>query len=413
MIAVQKKKGEASIFSKKQPSIWQNANFIILLFSGAVLAFGSKIYELALPLILYHVTNSPVVMSLMKGIEFLPNLLLAMFIGVFVDRSRKKAWSLWTVFLQIIILFVLFFSMRNGTPPLILFYVCGFFLMTCSYAFFNGRASIVKLALPTEMLTTANASFNFIFTFIGIMGPAITGLILMFSSLNSGILLTAVSFSIAFVILQFLKFDEAPSLAAREGFWREFKEGWIELYRNQTLWLITITVIFMNSTAGMVDTTIVFYAKDVMKLSDAELGLLLSFAGIGGLLGSLAIGRIRHKWRTGVIVTMSTLLTGLTYLMLFTNENYAWTASAILLNGFLGTISSVCIWTFRQESTPHHLIGRISGITGSVFKLSMPFAIFASGWISEISRPEVVFLIAFAGNLIIFLFCRFSALWKK
>lgn len=348
----------------------------------------------------------------MRGIEFLPNLLLAMFIGVLVDRAHKKRWSLWAISFQILILFGLFFSIEWGIHSNLLFYLCGFLLMTFSYAYFNARASIVKLSLPNEMLTSANASFNFIFTLIGIMGPAITGVILMLSSLHVGLLITAMAFVFVFLILLMLRTDESLSRSVKEGFWKELKEGWVELYRNKTLWLITITVIFLNSTAGMVDTTVIFYAKDVLKLTDAKLGLLLSFAGIGGLIGSLLVGKVRKRWSTGPIMVVTTLLIGLSYILLF-SKIYFVVGMGLLLNGLFSTISSVCIWTFRQESTPQQLIGRISGITGSIFKLGMPFAIFAAGWISELARPEFVFLLAFGGNIIIFLFCRYSLLWRK
>jgi predicted MFS family arabinose efflux permease len=392
---------------------WQNSNFIILLISGAVMAFGNKIYELALPLILYKATSSAVSMSTMRGIEFLPNLLLAMFIGVLVDRVRKKRWSLWMVFLQGVILFILFLTIQYSQPPTIIFYISGFLLMSFSYAFFNARASMVKLALPNEMLTSANASFNLVSNFIGIMGPALTGLILMLSSLHVGLLITAISFMFSFVILLFVRADENIGLSRKEGFWKEWKEGWIELYRNRTLFLVTVAVVFLNCTAGMVDTTIIFFAKDSLKLTDGQLGLLLSTLGIGGLMGSLVIGWVRSKWSTGVVTTVTTLLLGFTYLLMFFAENAYTLGIALLLNGILGTISSLCIWTFRLESTPHHMIGRITGITGSAFKIGMPFAIFAAGWISELANPSWVFLLSFAGNLLIFAFCRFSPLWER
>ncbi|WP_346726738.1 MFS transporter [Bacillus suaedaesalsae] len=410
---MQPSKVKSLVYQPKSKPIWQHANFMILLVSGAIISFGSKIYELALPLLLYQQTNSPVVMSTMRGIEFLPNLLLAMFIGVLVDRAHKKKWSLWTIFLQVVILFILFFSVQMGRSSTILFYICGFFLMTFSYAFFNARVSMVKQSLPTEMLTQANASFNFVFTFISIMGPALTGLILMLSSIHTGFLLTAISFGFAFFILLLLKTDEEISLTKKVGFWKELKEGWVELFRNRTLWMITVAVIFLNSTAGMVDTTIIFFSKDVLKLSDAQLGTLLSSAGLGGLIGSFLIGKVRKLWSTGRIIAVTTLLIGFTYLMMYMSESALFFAIGLCLNGILTTISSVSIWTYRQESTPHHLIGRISGITGSVFKLSMPFAIFAAGWISELSNPSHVFMIAFIGNIFIFIFCRFSLLWTN
>ncbi|MNI89021.1 hypothetical protein D3C73_1463710 [compost metagenome] len=86
-------------------------------------------------------------------------------------------------------------------------------------------------------------------------------------------------------------------------------------------------------------------------------------------------------------------------------------ALGLLLYGCFETISTVSIWTFRQETTPYRLIGRVSGITGSLFKLGMPFAIIASGWISELSGPRTVFLVTIAVNLLIFAGCRLSPLW--
>ncbi len=78
--------------SSKIGTVWKNKNFLILFFAGAILSLGNRVYELALPLILYELTHSSVAMSTMRAIEFLPNLFLAMFIGVLVDRANKKVW---------------------------------------------------------------------------------------------------------------------------------------------------------------------------------------------------------------------------------------------------------------------------------------------------------------------------------
>ncbi|MFS1517259.1 MFS transporter [Bacillus sp. SCS-151] len=407
-----KPKENISIRQKNEhSSLWMNKNFVILFITGSIIAFGSKVYELALPLILYTLTASSVAMSTMRAIEFLPNLLLAMFIGVIVDRVNKKRWSLWAIFLQIVVLFLLFMLIQIGFENLIVFYSAGFMLMTCSYAYFNARASIIKQVLPTELLTPANASFAFITTFIGIMGPAITGLILFFSNLHIGLLITAIAFTVAFFLLMLLDSNEAE--IERDTNFREgLKEGWKELRNNRPLWMITILVIFTNSTSGMVDTMIIFFAKDVLQLNSSQLGIVLSCAGLGGLVGSSVVTWIRNKMAVGVILGMTTLLSGLTYFMLFIANNIWILGFSLFLYGLFGTISSICIWSYRQETTPHELIGRISGITGSMFKIGMPIAIIASGWIAEWYNPSLVFLLACMFSLLIFLWVRKSPLWK-
>ncbi|WP_338553183.1 MFS transporter [Paenibacillus sp. KS-LC4] len=394
-------------------TIWGHRNFLILFFTSGIIAFGNKIYELALPLILYDLTQSAVAMSTMRGIEFLPNLLLAVFIGVFVDRVHKKRWSLASILLQMLILLGLYAALAYGEPSLYVLYIGGFLLMTCGYAFSNARVAIVKQAIPNELLTSANVSLNFITMLIGIIGPALTGLILMLPRLYDSLFVTAAAFGFAFILLLFLKSNEQPRGQGHASFWKELLEGWRELRRNRLLWLISLTVIFLNCASGMVDTTVIFYAKDALLLSNFELGLVWSAAGIGGLLGSFIISWLRRRLTVGTLITLTTLGLALTYMMMFLSQSAIMLGSSLFLNGWFETISVVCIWTFRQETTPQHLIGRISGITGSLFKLGMPFAVAAAGWISVFTAPGVVFLVAMLINLILFFCCRFSPLWEK
>ena len=68
-------------------SIWKNRNFVILIFTGFLLSFGGRVYELALPLIIYELTQSSVAMGSMRALQFLPILLFGLFIGVFVAGS--------------------------------------------------------------------------------------------------------------------------------------------------------------------------------------------------------------------------------------------------------------------------------------------------------------------------------------
>lgn len=394
-------------------SLWMHSGFLILFLTGGIIALGNKIYELALPLILYNLTHSAATMATMRAIEFLPNLLLAMFIGVLVDRVHKKRWSLWAIGLQVIVLIGLYVVISLGNASIFILYCCGFLLMLFGYAFNNARVGIVKHSLPQEMLTPANASFNFMSTLVGILGPVLTGMLLMLPKLQNALIITAFAFIIAFILLLFLRTNEPPKSEQKSAFWRELREGWIEFRRNRMLWQMTIAVIFLNATSGMADTTVIFYAKDTLELNNNELGIVLAAAGIGGLLGSLLITRLRKSFQVGVLITLTTLCVGLSYLLMALSHSSIMLSFSLLLNGLFEMISTVCIWTFRQESTPHHLIGRISGITGSLFKLAMPFTIISAGLISETAHPTVVFWIAALANLLIFIFCRFSSLWQK
>ncbi|MCE0451986.1 MFS transporter [Brevibacillus sp. AF8] len=397
--------------SHERISIWRNRPFLVLFFTSTFIACGAKVYELALPLILYDMTQSPVAMTTMKSIEFLPNLLLAMFIGVWVDRFSKKRWSQWMVFGQMILLFLLYRLTESGHAQVIHYYVAGFFLMAFNYGFHNARVSMIKQVVPTPLLTSANARFSFMSTFIEIMGPAITGFILLLSALHTGLLITGTAYLLAFIAISFLDRTDAPA-PSQGGFWQELRNGWKELLGNRPLWQITVLVIFLNATSGMYDAMIIFFAKDHLRLDNSTLGLVLSAAGLGGLLGSSVVAYLRRRFPIGRIMGMTILLLGCSYLLMVFAQSTWMLCLSLFLTGLISTIENVCIWTFRQETTPAHMIGRISGITGSIFKLGIVFSIYGSGWMTLSFGPWSVFLAAAVGNLVVFLVYRRLALWK-
>lgn len=306
------------------------------------------------------------------------------------------------IFYQITILAALSWIGHIGLEKLSVYFIAGFLLMTFSYAYGNGRVSIIKHALPSTMLASANASFSFITTLIGIMGPSISGFILMLSDLHNGFLVTAFAFTLAFIVTLLLKTEESESNLPSTPFWKDLQEGILELRRNRSLWHITLLVIFLNSTSGMFDAMTVFFAKDQLHLESSQLGLVLSSAGIGGLIGSLIIGSCRRRFRTGQLLGASIFFLSIAYFLMFSANGILVMSLALFLEGGFGTILNVCIWTFRQESTPSHLIGRISGLTGSIFKLGMVFTIFGSGWIANWLGASSVFLFASIANLLIF-----------
>jgi len=73
---------------------------------------------------------------------------------------------------------------------------------------------------------------------------------------------------------------------------------------------------------------------------------------------------------------------------------------------------AISIYTYRQETTPSHLIGRISGITGAMFMIGVPLSMFGSGWIASIINTKYLFLGAAILNLLIFIVYRKLSLWN-
>lgn len=384
-----------------------NRPFIVILCSVLLLSFGSKLYEIILPLMMYDITHSSVAMSSMKSAELLPNFFFALFIGVLVDRVDKKRWVLWMIGLQAALLvgFVMFF--RSGIHMLPLYYAIGFLLMTFNYGYFNAQVSLTKLTVPTHRLTSANAKLSFAETLVGIMGPALSAMILLLPDISDGLLITASCYGLCMLLFTRLRLEErhADDQAGQErpGLAKAFKEGWIAFKNNTSLWMMTVFVIFLNCSSTVVSTTVIFFAKDELKLSSSGLAVVLSAAGAGGLAASLVMGKMRLRFGLGKLYAASILINGAGYLLLFLTDGLPVFLIALFLTGLGSTVHSVCVYSFRQEQTPAPLMGRIAGITGTLFRIGMPIAVYISGWIIAWYGSAVVFLGCAVWNLAVLL----------
>ncbi|MGZ4135893.1 MAG: MFS transporter, partial [Tumebacillaceae bacterium] len=326
------------------------------------------------------------------------------------DKKKFMQTAIVTQTAFLLILFAMLFAGLNS-PALI--YLVGFFFMLCNYSYNNSRNSIVKIVIPKPLLTSANAKFSFTSTLFMILGPTITGLILMFSKLEWGLLLTAIALGIAALSTSFVQMPKQEHVVQkRNRFFEDLKEGWVALRQNRKLWLLTMVVMINNAIDGMFGAMVVFYCKDSLQLNNTVLGIVFSAAGIGGLLGSMIVTRLRKKLSLGKLLGLTILCNTVSYALMFLSANEYLAGVALFIEGMFMTIFSICVWTFRQESTPSHLIGRVNGITGSFFKLAMPFTIFGAGWLADIAATKDVFLASSVGCLILFVAYLMLPLWS-
>ncbi|RDI43223.1 MFS transporter [Falsibacillus pallidus] len=398
---------------EKASSIWKNTSFVYLLISGLLLSIGNKLYEIVLPLLMYDLTHSSVAMANMRTAELLPNLFFGIVVGVIVDRLNKKKWALWMIGLQAGLLTFLWHLSFHQITHLWMYYIVGFLLLTFNYGYFNTQVSLIKLSATPLQMTSANAKFSFVESFIGIMGPVFTGLVFLLARISDGILLAAMVYIISFFTLSRLRVKETRSMKNNKTSWmEELKEGWFTFKANAVLFKTTIYTILLNSSFIVVSTTVIYLAKDGMHLKNSVLAVIFSVSGFGGLIGSLLAGKARDLYGIGKTLGFAAIVNAFAYFVLFLTDNIFMLVAALFIHGAATTLNSICVYTIRHEQTPSHLIGRITGITGTLFRMGMPVTMFCSGWIMMWWGPKVIFLGSAILNIIVVSFFVRSILWK-
>lgn len=394
--------------AQRSKSLWQNKNFLFL-WTGTILSnFGYQIYIIALPLLIYDMTQSALAMSVMRLIDFLPNIFIGMLAGVLVDRYHRKRIMSITVFLRFITLGGIVFLLFADRLELWHLYLLGFILSSAGYTFGNSHHSVVPQLVSKQQLTAANAQLSFMDTLINMIGPGVAGVLLAAFSYKISFSIFLVSLGLLFICVQFTQIPATPRRREeeRKSMWAEMKEGIDSLLSNKILLTPTIVVLFNNFAASLVIGVLIFYAADMLGATKEEIGFMFSFGAVGGLLGSLCIPYLRKKYGRGQLYVYCVLLEAFSFLILVLSQSWWIIGVSLFIRVFAITMSNIIYFTIRQEFTPNHLLGRVAGTSSMLMKLALPLGLFVSGLWAEFFPIKILFMISTVLTFIMFCILR-------
>lgn len=384
-------------------SIWKSRPFLILFSSALFVAFSAQIYNLAVPLLVYELTHSSEMMGWMRAVEFVPNLLLALFIGVWVDRVDKKRWSQAMLLGQVVTVSCSYLAVEWLRQPLWVLFPCAFLMMAFNYGYHNARITMMKSALPQSMQNTATARMSSLSSFMETVGPVLSGALMLLSAIHNVFLAVAGLLLISYWQLNRLEWHSTLN-PHHAGVWAALRQGWQILRQEQNMWTITLAVMVINTTGAVFWIQAIYYAKAELAMNAVEVSYLVAASGVGGLLGAFSADTIRRKLGLGPLLIGAIALESVGFMVpLIVTSPWTLTLAFTWVSA-IGLLSSICIWSYRQEAFDAQHLGRIAGITGSLFKLMMPFGLVASGYLVSAIGIEPVFLLCFALQVL-------TALW--
>jgi len=363
-----------------EKSVWLIKEFRWLFLGALFSTFAGKVYEIFLPLLIYRLTHSPEIMGWMRAVEFLPYVLLAMIMGVWIDRVDRKIWCQWMLGGQLICLTISWLAVKYASQPLWFLFPCAFSMMALNFGYLNARMGLVREAVPLSQQGTASAAFSSLVSIFQAMGPALSGFLLLFSDFSIIYLVIASLIFLSWYALNEFSMN-ATDVKKVTRLADDIKTGLKILYVNSKLLKMSFSVSIFNMCMLMFVIQSLYFTQAVLSFSSARLGIMVSLSGIGGVLGSLVVGFIRKKVGLGCAFISGMVFQIFSYLILLVDKSGLIFYMAFFLSGFFETIVGVSVYTWRQESTQKEHLGKVMGITGTIFKVASPFGLVASGYI--------------------------------
>ncbi len=278
-----------------------------LLWSGQVVStFGSRISSIALPLLVLDLTGSAADAGVVRFAGYLPLLLFLIPAGVFLDRTDRKRVMLATEVVRALALGSIAAAIAFGAVSFAQILAVSVIGGT-GLAFFEiaQRASLRQL-VPAEQRSAALVQ-NEVRENAALIGGLTLGGVLYGMGRLVPFAADAASFVVSLLTVAFIR---TPLQETRERvgarLWVETGEGMAFLWRQPFLRTTALLVTGSNLVVNALYLVVIVIARR-QGATPGEIGVMVAFIGVGGLLGSAAASRLRGllSVRRVVVTTMA------------------------------------------------------------------------------------------------------------
>lgn len=391
---------------------WKNP---LLYISGIGISnLGNWIYLVAINLLVLDMTGSPAAVAALFVIRPIAVLLTNSWSGGIIDRANKRTLMIGVDLARGVLV---------AAIPLLdsIWAIYGVMFMISMAGAFFGPGSMVyvtKLIAP-EQRKRFNAWTGFASSGAALVGPAVSGLLIMYFSTTASILINAASFLVcAFLISLLPDVDQrsdtsvvtsgSRGFAAVGGDWKAVFSFARSAPYFMTIYLLFQTVMMLSFALDSQEATFII---QVIGLADRDYGLLVSVAGAGYLAGSACAAFVSGRVPLRMYISAGVLLSSAGYALFYSASGILAAAIGFIVFGFFSSFANAGYTTFYQNSVPVGIMGRFGSIASLLEGGAQIALTLLLGAAAEIFRLQTVSLIA-AGLAIAVSIVLFAAVYS-
>jgi MFS family permease len=398
------------------PPAFKSKPFTLYWIGHLVSVAGSQMQLWALYWHLRTLSDQPMVISGVGLVRFLPILLLSLVAGVAADRfNRRKMAIITQVALGCVALTLGLSTWQNVVTLWILFGLVA--VQSVAVAFdVPARQALIPSLVPREDLANAYSMNSIASKVGGILGPAITGVVIAYLGLQWAYWINAISFLA--VIAALIAMGDIPTAIVKKplsvmGTFRDIREG-IEFIKESPIIFSVMILDFFGTFFSSANTLLPFVARDILHVGPIQYGWLSASQSIGTMMMGLYLSQKTKLRRQGMLLSVSVVGFGLATLVFGVSTSFWLTMLALILIGAFDGLSSIIRNTLRQLLTPDVMRGRMMSITQIFFKGGPQLGEMESGLVAQILGVPFAIISGGVGCVLAawIVVRKFPQLWK-
>ncbi len=369
----------------------RHRDFALLWTGAAIMSAGQWLQQITLSWLVFEMTGSAFYLGLINGLRTVPYLLIGLFSGTIADRMDRRLLMMITQTYLVATTAVVAVLLVTGTAEL--WHLLVFSLASgAGWAFvWPVRQAVIPTIVPREELLTANALMMSAMNLMRIIGPAVGGFLLVAFGGGGNFSVQVVLYASVIIMIAMMKVPPVPERSGpRPSVMASTAEG-LRYVRSKEILVTLLMLMVVPMTLAMPYMSLLaIFAGDVYDIGALGLGIMLSFGGIGSLIGTLGLASVGDVKRKGMTMAFCLAAMGIA-LILFSQA--PWLALAIvflmIVNMFQVTFVTLN-QTVLQATITDDMRGRVASLHMLEYGL-IPAGVFAAGGAADvIGAPNTI-----------------------
>ena len=384
--------------SNNNSTLLQNKALRFLMVSRVSTNFAYQMLTVAVGWQMYSLTHSAFYLGLVGLVQFLPMLLLSLYVGHISDRYDRRKIITISQIVQSIFILILAFGCFSGWITKERFLVIIFFVAIAHSFEGPPMQALLPNIVSRDIFPRASALMSSVSEFAVIIGPAVGGILYSFGStlvyILTGALYLISSILISQISMRQEEFKPEPTSL------KSLFAG-IFFIKSRPIVLGAISLDLFAVLFGGATALLPIYASSILMIGSFGLGILRSAPALGALLMSAYLARrpLRHK--VGKTMFTAVIFFGLSTIVFALSKSVVISFLALFVLGASDVISVVIRSTLVQLETPDYMRGRVSSVNMIFIGTSNQLGEFESGLTASLLGTVPAAFIGGIGTIIV------------
>ncbi len=333
-------------------------DYRLLFFGQLISTFGTAMSFVVLPVQVYQLTGSTLLVGLLSASEFVLILLMAFVGGAYADFIDKRKMLRLTEVGQSLVTAMLIFNATLVHPRVWLLFICAALhagLVALQRPSFE---SLMQKIVPLELMASVSALNALRWNVTTIIGPSVAGIILARYGATTAYAIDLVTFVASLTAVFMIRAVSAPTQIETRPNLKSVVEGLHYAWRRKDIlgtYLIDMNAMFFGMPTAL-------FPAMAANFGAGTVGLFYAAPSVGALVATLTSGWATKVNRHGLFVALAAALWGVAMIFFGLAQNLYLALFCLALAGGFDMISGVFRMTIWSQTIPHHLRGRLAGL---------------------------------------------------